>query len=147
MLARSRWGQEDSLVSAGAKARLGPFLCSGLPQGAQGQGWPLAGLRLRGCGQLQAGEGLVSPHPSGSHRILKLCIWDGGPCLTCPSARLRHTAQQETNRTVAASASTVKQVSELLRGCSRVRLAGLLPGMSPGAVEWWGAQPAGGGGG
>nr|XP_053785901.1 t-SNARE domain-containing protein 1 isoform X2 [Desmodus rotundus] len=30
-----------------------------------------------------------------------------------------HTAQQETNRTVAASASAVKQVSELLRGCSR----------------------------
>ncbi|XP_045716664.1 t-SNARE domain-containing protein 1 isoform X1 [Phyllostomus hastatus] len=30
-----------------------------------------------------------------------------------------HTAQQETNRTVAASTGAVKQMSELLRGCSR----------------------------
>ncbi|XP_035887360.1 t-SNARE domain-containing protein 1 isoform X2 [Phyllostomus discolor] len=33
-----------------------------------------------------------------------------------------HTAQQETNRTVAASTGAVKQMSELLRGCSRERL-------------------------
>ncbi|XP_074173087.1 t-SNARE domain-containing protein 1 isoform X2 [Rhinolophus sinicus] len=33
-----------------------------------------------------------------------------------------HTAQQETNHTIAASTSAMKQMSELLRGCSRERL-------------------------
>lgn len=43
------------------------------------------------------------------------------PSSTCTLSHLRHSAQQETNSTVAASTSAVKQMTELLRGCSRVR--------------------------
>lgn len=54
-------------------------------------------------------------------------------CCPCPvfspcthRARLppRHTVQQETNRTIAASASALKQTAELLRGCPQVRSRG-----------------------
>ena len=39
-----------------------------------------------------------------------------------PRARpTRHTVQQETNRTIAASAGALKQTAELLRGCPQVR--------------------------
>lgn len=48
----------------------------------------------------------------------------------------RHTVQQETNRTVAASASALKQTAELLRGCPRVRSRGLEGGRGPG--RGWG---------
>uniref|UniRef100_A0A3Q2HKY3 t-SNARE domain containing 1 n=1 Tax=Equus caballus TaxID=9796 RepID=A0A3Q2HKY3_HORSE len=41
----------------------------------------------------------------------------GGSAVT--DGLLRHSAQQETNSTVAASTSAVKQMTELLRGCSR----------------------------
>lgn len=48
----------------------------------------------------------------------------------------RHTVQQETNRTIAASASALKQTAELLRGCPRVRSRGREGGGGPG--RGWG---------
>lgn len=46
------------------------------------------------------------------------------PAPLLPAVPLRHTAQQETNHTIAASTSAMKQMSELLRGCSRVCFPG-----------------------
>lgn len=43
-----------------------------------------------------------------------------GPAPTPTPSWLSHVAQQGTNKTVAASASALKQMAELLRGCSRV---------------------------
>lgn len=67
------------------------------------------------------------------------------PTLAC----LRHTAQQETNKTIAASTSTMRQMTELLRGCSRVCGPGGRGGLEggrgrrPGAGGLWQGGPWG----